>query len=450
MILFRFNLTTATTATTLCKKNLRRCSTRDVKDLIGCFNAMASVGMLFAMLASFIGVESYTSRSPISASFTKMLLPASLSKPTVSSATSRKTTSLFGIRSRFKNIIDSITNQEYNNDELKIGIAGFYDRSSLLWEQVWGEHMHHGYYIPENRTDHQQAQIDLIDQVLSWSGVVTSQNVIDVGCGIGGSSRHIAKKYPGAKVTGITLSPYQAQRATEIASEQNLSNVCSFQVADALQMPFPSESFDLVWSLESGEHMPNKTQFVNELFRVCQPSGKIIIVTWCHRNLENDEVSLTKRELKLLRAINRAYYLPQWCSVNDYMTLLQQNNATNIQYEDWSYIIAPFWKAVIRSSLNWKSVIGLIKAGFTTQRGAYAMLLMLRGYKKGLIKFGLLSCNKPASTIMKDDVDMKEDLDMTATVATTTSIPAPSIASSTATTSTAPPSSLNDMDLIDP
>ena len=37
------------------------------------------------------------------------------------------------------------------------------------------------------------------------------------------------------------------------------------------------------WSMESGEHMPNKKKFVEELFRVTAPGGRIIIVTWCHR-----------------------------------------------------------------------------------------------------------------------------------------------------------------------
>ncbi len=55
------------------------------------------------------------------------------------------------------------------------------------------------------------------------------------------------------------------------------------QVADALQQPFDDNTFDLVWSLESGEHMPDKKQFVGELARVCAPGGRIIIVTWCHR-----------------------------------------------------------------------------------------------------------------------------------------------------------------------
>jgi len=254
--------------------------------------------------------------------------------------------------------------------------------------------MHHGYYIPEDRTDHKQAQIDLIDEVLKWAEVEKATKVVDVGCGIGGSSRHIASKY-GASCEGVTLSPYQANRGNELAKEQGLADTCHFQVADALEMPFADNTFDLVWSLESGEHMPDKRQFINELFRVAVPGGRIIIVTWCHRDLEQGETSLTPKEEKLLRKINRAYYLPKWCSVQDYVNLLESKGATDIKREDWSYIIAPFWKAVIKSSLNFKSVMGLLRSGFSTQRGAYAMFLMLRGFNKGLIKFGLLTCTKP-------------------------------------------------------
>lgn len=90
--------------------------------------------------------------------------------------------------------------------------------------------MHHGYYIPENRTDHVQAQIDLIDEVLKWAGVEKAPtSVIDVGCGIGGSSRHIASKY-NCKAQGITLSPYQANRGNELAKQQMIDQQASFQV----------------------------------------------------------------------------------------------------------------------------------------------------------------------------------------------------------------------------
>ena len=270
--------------------------------------------------------------------------------------------------------------------------------TSLLYSLSHTQHMHHGYYVPENRTDHVQAQIDLIDKVLEWSGVNDDEtnvtSVVDVGCGIGGSSRHIARKY-NSTCQGITLSPYQVQRGNELARQQGLSNCTSFQVADALDMPFPNNTFDLVWSLESGEHMPDKCKFVSELFRVCKPDGRMIVVTWCHRDLKEGEVSLTRKEKRLLAKINRAYYLPQWCSVADYVDLMESNGANDVRREDWSHIIAPFWRAVIRSSLNLKSIYGLLKSGFSTQRGAYAMLLMLRGYHMGLIKFGLLTCTKP-------------------------------------------------------
>lgn len=85
------------------------------------------------------------------------------------------------------------------------------------------------------------------------------------------------------------------------------------QVADALQQPFADDSFDLVWSLESGEHMPDKPQFVGELARVCAPGGRVIIVTWCHRVLAPSEAQLSADEQSLLDRICEAYYLPAWC-----------------------------------------------------------------------------------------------------------------------------------------
>lgn len=75
----------------------------------------------------------------------------------------------------------------------------------------------------------------------------------------------------------------QAARANALAEQQGLADRVTFQVADALQQPFADSSFDLVWSLESGEHMPDKERFVGELVRVCAHGGRIIIVTWCHR-----------------------------------------------------------------------------------------------------------------------------------------------------------------------
>eukprot|EP01023_Acetabularia_acetabulum_P013308 TRINITY_DN1637_c0_g1_i7.p1 TRINITY_DN1637_c0_g1~~TRINITY_DN1637_c0_g1_i7.p1 ORF type:complete len:226 (-),score=44.50 TRINITY_DN1637_c0_g1_i7:282-959(-) len=215
------------------------------------------------------------------------------------------------------------------------------------------------------------------------------KNLLDVGCGIGGSSRYLCMKYE-CSGTGITLSPKQADRGNEINLERGLSGRVKLQVADALDMPFQSNSFDLLWSLESGEHMPNKKKFVSELCRVASPNGRIIIVTWCHRVLQPGD-QLTRQELELLERIKEAYYLPDWCSVADYEKLLAEEGITNVKSEDWSDYVAPFWGKVIESALTPQGVTGLLSAGWDTIKGALVMPLMSEGYRMGLIKFVLVT-----------------------------------------------------------
>ncbi|KAI3810643.1 hypothetical protein L1987_20264 [Smallanthus sonchifolius] len=49
------------------------------------------------------------------------------------------------------------------------------------------------------------------------------RSIVDVGCGIGGSSRYLSRKY-GAECYGITLNPVQAERAQSLAAAQGLAN----------------------------------------------------------------------------------------------------------------------------------------------------------------------------------------------------------------------------------
>ena len=272
-------------------------------------------------------------------------------------------------------------------------IQQFYDASSGLWEDIWGEHMHHGYYGPNGtqKKDRRQAQIDLIAELLNWAEVETAENILDVGCGIGGSSLYLAEKFQ-ARATGITLSPVQAASATERAQALILSNRSQFLVANALEMPFEDNTFDLVWSLESGEHMPDKTKFMQECYRVLKPGGKLIMVTWCHRPIDNSP--LTDDEQKHLQEIYRVYCLPYVISLPEYTAIAHQLPLQNIRTADWSTAVAPFWDVVIDSAFTPKAIWGLLTAGWTTIVGALSLGLMSRGYQRGLIRFGLLCGNK--------------------------------------------------------
>ncbi len=272
-------------------------------------------------------------------------------------------------------------------------IQQFYDASSSLWEETWGEHMHHGFYGVDGREekDRKQAQIDLIEEILSWSGVEQAENILDVGCGIGGSSLYLAAKL-GAKATGITLSPVQAKRANQRARELGFAARTNFQVADAQEMPFADNSYDLVWSLESGEHMPNKTKFIQECYRVLKPGGKLIVVTWCHR--PTDRLPLTAQEEKHLAEIYRVYHLPYVISLPEYEAIARNISLNNIRTADWSQAVAPFWDLVILSAFNPKAIFGLLTSGWDTIQAALSLGLMSEGYKSGLIRFGLLSGTK--------------------------------------------------------
>jgi len=278
-------------------------------------------------------------------------------------------------------------------------IKTFYDESSLLWEDVWGEHMHHGYYGPHGsyRVERRQAQIDLMAELLAWSVPENTPNperILDIGCGIGGSSLYLAKKYQ-AEVVGVSLSPVQVNRAKERAATAGLKNACQFHVANALDLPFEAGSFDWVWSLESGEHMPNKAQFLQEAWRMLKPGGRLILATWCHRPLDPGNGPLTPDERRHLQAIYDVYCLPYVISLPDYQAIAVDCGFEDIKSEDWSAAVAPFWQQVITSVFEPQALWGLLKTGPKIISAALSLRLMDWGYDRGLVRFGVLTAVKP-------------------------------------------------------
>jgi len=79
------------------------------------------------------------------------------------------------------------------------------------------------------------------------AGVTGSERVLDVGCGIGGPSRYLASTF-GCRVTGLDLTPEFIALAGMLAQRTRLADKVSYRHGDALDMPFPDASFDLVFA----------------------------------------------------------------------------------------------------------------------------------------------------------------------------------------------------------
>uniref|UniRef100_A0A7S1NF04 Methyltransferase type 11 domain-containing protein n=1 Tax=Eutreptiella gymnastica TaxID=73025 RepID=A0A7S1NF04_9EUGL len=280
-------------------------------------------------------------------------------------------------------------------------IATFYDETSQVWEEVWGDHMHHGLYKKGVAIKtHQQnldAQEDMIEEILKYGNVRNLEGdikILDAGCGIGGSSRSMARMFPKAQLTGITLSPFQQQRATALTASAGLSDRVAFRVEDAMKTSFPDNTFDVVYSMESGEHMPDKKGFVAECMRVLKPGGVLVMAVWCHREVPPQ---LNKSEVSLLEKIYKVYALPYVCALSDFERYAKELGMEKTKFDDWSDSIKPFWWQVIKKAVSIQGITGLIKSGMTAIYGAWAAGWMQLAVERRVFVFGAFTATKPAT-----------------------------------------------------
>ena len=296
-----------------------------------------------------------------------------------------------------------IPSRTYNREENTVGKEYDAWTSEGILEYYWGEHIHLGYYNKEMRDkgylrkNFIEAKYDFIDEMIKFGGIDFASKpakVLDVGCGIGGTSRYLAKAFgDDTKVSGITLSQAQVDRATTLAKEREINNV-DFQVMDALAMKFPDNSFDVVWACESGEHMPDKKKYVEEMTRVLKPGGKIVIATWCQR--DENGVPFSKSERKMLDFLYSEWTHPYFISISDYAKLMEGTGSLEkVITDDWAEETIPSWRHSIwvgvfdpwpvfrRPHLWWKT----LRDGVTLER-------MHQAFSDGLMQYGMMTAEK--------------------------------------------------------
>jgi SAM-dependent methyltransferase len=100
-----------------------------------------------------------------------------------------------------------------------------------------------------------------------------SSRVLDVGCGIGGPARYLAATL-GCTVTGVDLSPGFIDAATYLTERCALSDRVTFQVGDALHLPFEDGAFDAVFLQHVAMNVEDRAALYTEVRRVLTPAGR--------------------------------------------------------------------------------------------------------------------------------------------------------------------------------
>jgi ubiquinone/menaquinone biosynthesis C-methylase UbiE len=97
---------------------------------------------------------------------------------------------------------------------------------------------------------------------------LNNKEILDVGCGLGMMMEYFSKQ--GNEVVGIDIAP----RVVKENRRRGLTVV----EADARNLPFVDESFDLVYSLGVIEHFEETQQALQEQVRTCKPGGVVVAV----------------------------------------------------------------------------------------------------------------------------------------------------------------------------
>ena len=121
-------------------------------------------------------------------------------------------------------------------------------------------------------------------ELIELSGFTPDMHILDVGCGIGGSTRRLAHE-TGCRVTGIDLSDEYIDAAQRLTQLLNMQERVKFHAASALALPFDDNAFDGVWSLQMNMNVEDKLSWLRETCRVLKPGGRAVLYEVCgHKN----------------------------------------------------------------------------------------------------------------------------------------------------------------------
>jgi sarcosine/dimethylglycine N-methyltransferase len=168
------------------------------------------------------------------------------------------------------------------HDEIDQSISGHYGWSGLM-ESIEQEIRQHG-IDPQHVTVDQLAPVDNYHlyrlagtlALAHLAAITSAERVLDMGGGIGGPARQLAQRF-GCHVTVLDLTPEYCAVGETLTRWTQLTDKVAFVCGNALAMPFPDGSFDVVWTQHAAMNIPDKAGLYREVARVVRPGGRLVL-----------------------------------------------------------------------------------------------------------------------------------------------------------------------------
>ena len=277
-----------------------------------------------------------------------------------------------------------------NADQTSAAVALHYDELDPFYREIWGNHVHHGFWETGKETSEEAADA-LASLVAERLDLKPGQAVCDIGCGYGETARLFASRY-GVSIEGVTISENQLR----LAAAHSMPGV-SISLCDWLQNSFPDRHFDCAYAIESTEHMGDKRRFFSEAFRVLRPGGHLVVCAW----LAKTGASWLEERL-LLEPICRYGRLPGMGTEEEYRALASDAGFDLLAAEDISANVRRTWTICIeRSTAKLFSDPRYRHFLFTARAGnkvfALTLFLILAAYATGAMRYCVFTFQKKPS-----------------------------------------------------
>ena len=160
-------------------------------------------------------------------------------------------------------------------------VSDYYNKYSPMIVEAIGPSIHLSPFAG-NQTM-QESNVALEKVICDEAGLKPGMKVLDIGCGVGGPALNIGK-WSGATIVGLNIDSNQIEVAKKRTQEAGLSDRVTYQVGDAMAMPFPDASFDHAYSFECIYHTPDRRKLAREVARVLKPGAGFNGTDWMVRD----------------------------------------------------------------------------------------------------------------------------------------------------------------------